>query len=54
MMVLGYPAASPYPKVLRSLSEVIHYDDCGPLDFRTDGQVLADAKKTWDWCMAEH
>ena len=54
MMVLGYPAVPPYPKELRSLPEVIHYDDCGPLDFRTDEQVLADAKKTWDWCMAEH
>jgi nitroreductase len=54
MMVLGYPAASPNPKELRSLKNVIHYDACGPQDFRTDAQVLADAQKTWDWCMAEH
>jgi hypothetical protein len=54
MMVLGYPAAPPNPKELRSLAEMIHYDDCGPQDFRTDEQVLADAKKTWDWCMSEH
>ncbi len=54
MMVLGYPAAPPNPKELRSLAEMIHYDDCGPQDFRTDEQVLAYAQKTWDWCMSEH
>ncbi len=54
MMVLGYPAAPPNPKELRSLASMTHYDDCGPQDFRTDEQVEADARKTWDWCMAEH
>jgi len=54
MMVLGYPAAPATPKELRSLSGMIHYDDCGPKDFRTDEQVLADAQKTWDWCMSGH
>ncbi len=38
----------------RSLREMIHYDNCGPQDFRTDEQVIADAEKTWDWCMSEH
>lgn len=54
MMVLGYPAAPPNPKELRGLSGMIHYDDCGTQDFRTDEQVRADAQKTWEWCMSEH
>jgi nitroreductase len=54
MMVLGYPAAIPGPKELRNLKEMIHYDDCGPQDFRTDAQVSADAQKTWEWCMSQH
>jgi 5,6-dimethylbenzimidazole synthase len=55
MMILGYPAVPPNPKEVRSLEELIHYDDCGPQDFRTDEQqVFAYAPKTWDWCMSEH
>ena len=54
MMVVGYPAAPPNPKELRNLAGMIHYDDCGPQDFRTDEQVLADVQKTWNWCMSEH
>jgi nitroreductase len=54
MMVLGYPASPPNPKEVRALGEIIHYDDCGSQDFRTDEQVIADAEKTWAWCMAEH
>jgi nitroreductase len=54
MMVLGYPSAPPNFKVVRSLREMIHYDQCGPEDFRTAEQVIADAEKTWDWCMSGH
>jgi nitroreductase len=54
MMVLGYPDAPPGAKEVRSLAGMIHYDDCGPRDFRTDEQVAADARKTWEWCMSEH
>jgi len=54
MMVLGYPAAPPKPKQVRGLTGMVHYDDCGPQNFRTDEQVLADARKTWEWCMSEH
>lgn len=54
MMVLGYPAAPPNPKEVRNLAGMIHYDDCGPKDFRTDDQVAADAQTTWEWCMSEH
>jgi nitroreductase len=54
MMVLGYPVVPPKPKDLRSFGDMIHYDDCGPQDFRTDEEVLADAQKTFDWCMSQH
>jgi nitroreductase len=54
MMVLGYPASSPNPKEVRDISEIIHYNNCGAQDFRTDEQVIADAEKTWAWCMAGH
>jgi nitroreductase len=54
MMVLGYPAVQPGPKELRDLAGMIHYDACGIQDFRSDEQVRADARKTWEWCMAEH
>ncbi len=54
MMVLGYPAAPPNVKELRPLREMIHFENCGPQDFRTDEQVIADAEKTWDWCMSGH
>lgn len=54
MMVLGYPASPPNPKEVRPLNEIIHHDDCGPQDFRTNEQVISDAEKTWAWCMAQH
>ncbi len=54
MMVLGYAASPPNPKEVRDFGEIIHYDDCGPQDFRTDEQVIAEAEKTWAWCMGEH
>jgi nitroreductase len=54
MMVIGYPAVPLNPKEVRSLNELIHYDDCGPQDFRTDEQVTAYAQKTYDWCMDGH
>jgi nitroreductase len=54
MMVLGYPAAPPGPKETRPFDEVVHYNDCGLQDFRTDEQVIAGADKTYAWCMGEH
>ncbi len=54
MMVLGYAASTPNPKEVRALDEIIHYDNCGPQDFRTDEEVIADAEKTWAWCMTQH
>ena len=54
MMVLGYAAAPPGPKEVRELEEMIHYNDCGPGDFRIDEEVQAYAEKTREWCMREH
>jgi nitroreductase len=54
MMVVGYQAASPGPKIVRELAEMVHYDACGADDFRTDDQVEAYARVTKAWCMGEH
>jgi nitroreductase len=54
MMVLGYADGPPVPKEVRSLEEMIHYDDCGVEDFRTDEEVTAQAEKTHAWCLSAH
>ena len=54
MMVVGYPAAQPGPKIIRELSEMVHYDACGEHDFRTDEEVEEYARVTKAWCMGEH
>lgn len=55
MMVLGYPAASPQDdKIIRPLDEMVHYNACGPDDFRTDEAVADYAEKTKAWCLAQH
>jgi nitroreductase len=54
MMVVGYPALPPTPKIIRNLKEMVHYDDCGTGDFRSDEAVAAYAKQTKAWCLTEH
>lgn len=54
MMVLGYAASSPSPKIIRSLDEIVHFDYCRPGDFRKDNEVEAYARETKAWCLAEH
>lgn len=54
MMVVGYPAASPGPKIVRDLADMVHYDACGEQDFRTDEEVEEYARVTKAWCMGEH
>ena len=53
-LVVGYAAASPGPKIIRDTGEMVHYDDCGIRDFRTDEEVKAYAEITRAWCLAEH
>jgi hypothetical protein len=49
MMLLGYPAATARPKFLRPKEKMVHYDDCGPDDFRTDEEVREFIRKTRAW-----
>jgi hypothetical protein len=54
-MAVGYGAyQKPMPRVVKAREDLIHYDACGPADFRTDEVVAAFAKKTKDWCMSAH
>ena len=54
MMAVGYAFTPPIPKEVRSLEDMIHYDDCGLQDFRTDREVTALAEKTHAWCLSAH
>jgi nitroreductase len=54
MMVVGYAAASPGPKIVRELADMVHHDACGEQDFRSDEQVEDYARVTKAWCMGEH
>jgi nitroreductase len=53
-MCVGYPERPPIPKIVRELNDMIHYDNCGPADFRTKEQVEAYARETRVWCLAAH
>lgn len=39
MMVVGYPAYKPHPRLVRDRDEMVHYDYCGEGTFRTDEAV---------------
>ena len=54
MMAVGYAAKPPIHKEVRNLEEIIHYDDCGLEDFRTDREVADFAEKTHAWCLSAH
>ncbi len=54
MMVLGYEANPPHQKIVRDMAEMVHYDNCGVQDFRTDEEVIAYAQITKAWCMSGH
>jgi nitroreductase len=51
MMALGYPAMKPSDKFLRDPEKMVHYDDCGVEDFRTDEEVKDYVKKARSWTM---
>ena len=52
MMVLGYPASKERPKFMRAKDKMLHYDNCGAQDFRTDKEVRDFVKKTRSWVTA--
>ena len=54
MMVVGYAANPPDPKIVRDIDKITHYDNCGEQDFRTDEEVTDYAKITKTWCMSQH
>jgi nitroreductase len=54
MLVVGYAAAPPGPKIVRRLEDIVHFDACGANDFRTDEEVEEYARVTKAWCMGEH
>ena len=54
MMVVGYAANPPNPKIVRDIDEMVHYDNCGVQDFRTDEEVKDYAQKTKAWCISQH
>ncbi len=54
MMVVGYAASPPDPKIVRDTDEMTHYDNCGEQDFRTDEEVAEYAGKTKAWCISQH
>jgi len=39
MMVVGYSASPPQPRLMREKKKMVHYDYCGPEAFRTDEEV---------------
>jgi nitroreductase len=41
MLVVGYPDMEPTGKKIRPREEIIHYNDCGKTDFRTEEEVRA-------------
>jgi 5,6-dimethylbenzimidazole synthase len=54
MIVIGYPAAPPGPKIIRDIDEMMHFNNCGEHDFRSDKEVLDYAMKTKAWCLSQH
>ncbi len=54
MMVIGYGDNPPNEKIVRDLDEMVHYDNCGAQDFRTDEEVKTYAQITKAWCMSAH
>ena len=41
MFAVGYPEMNPSEKKMRPLKEMLHHDDCGVKDFRTEEQIKA-------------
>ena len=54
MMALGYPAIEPSGKFMRDPAEMVHYDDCGPEDFRSDDEVEDFVKRARSWTIGTH
>jgi len=54
MMALGYPALHPSEKFMRDPQRMVHYDDCGQEDFRSDEDVRDFIRRTRNWTIGTH
>jgi nitroreductase len=54
MMALGYPAIQPSDKFMRKQEKMVHYDDCGPEDFRSDEEVKDFVVRARNWTVGTH
>ena len=54
MLALGYPAINPSDKFMRDPKKMVHYDDCGIDDFRTDEEVRDFVKRARSWTIGTH
>ena len=54
MMAVGYPALHPSPKFMRDPKKMVHYDDSGQKDFRSDDEVKDFVKRARNWTVGTH
>jgi len=54
MMAIGYPALHPNEKFMRDPKKMVHYDDCGQEDFRTENEVKDFVKRARNWNIGTH
>ena len=54
MMALGYSALVPSDKFMRDHEKMVHYDDCGVEDFRSDEAVRDFVKRARNWTVGTH
>lgn len=54
MMALGYLALPPRGKLMRDPKKLVHYDDCGREDFRSDEEVKDFVKRARKWTIGSH
>ena len=54
MLALGYPEMEPRTKLMRNRQEMIHYDDCGPDDFRNIKGTNDFIKRARNWNIGSH
>ena len=54
IMTLGYPAIQPSGKFMRDPEKMVHYDSCGPDDFRSEDEVKDFVKRARNWTIGTH
>ncbi|MBW1802010.1 MAG: nitroreductase family protein [Deltaproteobacteria bacterium] len=54
MVALGYPAIEPPKKFMRDLDDMVHYDDCGEDDFRSEEEMRDFTNRARSWNIGIH